>query len=314
MANELFEYERFVIASGVPLILAHLRTFAEIARHRSFSRAAEALHLSQPAVSHHIRLLEQELGTRVLERVGKRAFPTEAGQLLLMHGERALGELEAARTAIHGLRGRVTGRVRIGTGATASIYLLPPLLRRLHRRHPGIELVVVTGNSADIAAAIVDNRLDVGIVTLPVTSRELAVTPFAVDRIVAIAPSDSPWARRRVATPRELARERLILYERGGTIRRIVEQWFRGNGVVPRIAMELGNAEAITRLVAVGLGLAVTSAMAVEADVARGTLAAIALRPPLARRLGIVRRRDKPSSPALDALLAVIRPRPSSGR
>ncbi len=294
---------RVIFAAAMALNVTHLRTLAEIARHRSFSRAAEALHLSQPAVSHHVRLLEDDLGAPLLERVGKRAFPTPAGEIVLAHGARALAELDAARTAIEGLHGRVGGRVRLGTGATASIYMLPPILRRLQRRYPAIDVVVVTGNSTDIATAVVENRLDVGIVTLPVTPRELTVRPFRRDRLVGIAPAGAPWSGRAVLTPRALARERLIVYERGGTIRRVVEEWFRRAGTAPRIAMELGNAEAIKRLVAAGLGLAVTSAVAVADDVRRGELVAIALRPALSRRLGVIRRRDKPATPALDAVL-----------
>ena len=130
----------------VDLHPTHVRTLAAIVRHASFSRAAEALHLSQPAVSLHVRHLERQLGQPLLERVGKRAFPTRAGEVLLDHAGRAFGELEAARQALEALRGVVAGRVRVGTGATASIYLLPPLLRRLHARHRELELVVVTGN------------------------------------------------------------------------------------------------------------------------------------------------------------------------
>src|SRR5438477_3045154 len=133
----------------------HVRTLQEIARCRSFSRAATALHLSQPAVSHHIRHLEQELGQPLLERVGKRALPTRAGELLLAHAARAFAELEAARQSLQQIQqrgGRVAGRLAVGTGATASTYLLPPLLRRLHARHPDLELTVVTGNSADMVA------------------------------------------------------------------------------------------------------------------------------------------------------------------
>ena len=131
---------------------------------------------------------------------------------------------------------------------------------------------MVTGNSIDIAAAVVANRLDVAVVTLPMTSRDLTITPFCVDPLVAIAPTRSPLAGRRAVTPRELARERLIVYERGGTIRRIVEEWFRRVDLAPRVAMELGNAEAIKRLVSAGLGLAVTSAVSVEDEVRRGKL------------------------------------------
>src|SRR5262249_18337915 len=252
--------------------------------------AAEMLHLSQPAVSHHVRALEEDLGAPLLERVGKRAFPTAAGEILLAHGARALGELEAARHAIQGLRGRVAGRVRLGTGATASIYMLPPVLSRLQRQYPGVEVVVVTGNSREIALAVVDGRVDVGVVTLPVAFRELSVTPFNDDRLVAIAPPGAAARYRGGVTPHQLTRERLIVYERGGTIRRVVEEWFRRAGAAPRIAMELGNAEAIKRLVAAGLGWAVTSAVAVADEAARGKLAVIPLRPALRRRLGIVLR------------------------
>jgi DNA-binding transcriptional LysR family regulator len=290
----------------VELNLAHLRTLEAIVATGSFSRAAERLHLSQPAVSLHIRQLEERVGLPLLERIGKRAFATAAGEVLLEHAGRALGELEAARQALERLRGVVAGRLRLGTGATASTYLLPPLLRRLHSRYPSLDLVVVTGNSAEIAAAVAGNQLDAGVVTLPVSGRQLSVTPLYVDRLVAIAPPGRQWRRRRPVTPRELARHPLILYERGGTIRRVIDDWFRRAGAAPRVAMELGNAEAIKKLVEAGLGLSLNSAIAVRAEVRAGRLVALPLDPPLSRRLGLVRRRDKPESPALRVLMAAL--------
>src|ERR671934_668420 len=164
-------------AAPMELSPIHVRTFAEVVRHASFSRAAETLHVSQPAVSHHIRHLESALGARVLERVGRRAFPTAAGEVLLAHAGRAFAELEAARQAIHRLRGVVAGRVRIGTGATASIYFLPEALRRLRARHPEVDLAVVTGNSGELAAAVAASELDIAVLTLPVHGRQLVATP-----------------------------------------------------------------------------------------------------------------------------------------
>jgi DNA-binding transcriptional LysR family regulator len=268
------------------LNLAHLRTLQTVVSHGSFSRAAEDLHLSQPAVSLHIRQLEERAGHRLLERVGKRAFPTRAGEILLDHAARALGELEAAGQALERLRGIVAGRLRLGTG------------------YPALELVVVTGNSAEIAAAVAGNQLDLGIVTLPVSARSLAVSPLCVDQLVAIAPPGREWRRHRSITASELASHPLILYERGGTIRRVIDDWFRQGRVTPRVAMELGNAEAIKKLVEAGLGLAISSTMAVKAEVRAGALVAIALRPALSRHLGIVSRRDKPDSPALQVVLS----------
>jgi len=293
--------------------LAHLRTLQAVVRHGSFSRAAEDLHLSQPAVSLHIRQLEERAGHRLLERVGKRAFATTAGEILLDHAGRALGELDAAGQALERLQGIVAGRLRVGTGATASTYLLPPVLRRLRARYPALELVVVTGNSAEVAAAVASNQLDVGVVTLPVSTRSLAIAPLYVDRLVAIAPPGREWRGRRPITASQLATHPLILYERAGTIRRVIDEWFRRNGARPRIAMELGNNEAIKKLVEAGLGLSVSSTMAVKAEVRAGTLVAIALEPALSRRLAIVTRRDKPESSALRVLRSSLQKLRSDG-
>jgi DNA-binding transcriptional LysR family regulator len=285
---------------------AHVRTLREIARHGSFSRAAESLRLSQPAVSLHMRQLEARCGAALLERVGKRAFPTPAGALLLEHAGRAFAELEAAEEALRALRGVVAGRLRLGTGATASIHLLPPVLGRMRARYPELELIVVTGNAPEIAAAVAANELDVGLVTLPVSGRQLLVTPLLLDPLVAVGPAAQAWPRRGALTAAELAGLPLIVFERGGTIRRVIDGWFRRGGARPRVVMELGSEEAIKKLVGAGLGVSVSPAMAVRDEVRAGALSMRALAPALGRRLGLVRRRDKPETPALRMFLSAM--------
>lgn len=304
------------------LQVAHLRTLQAIVHHGSFSRAAQTLNLTQPAVSMQVRHLEQALGLPLLERVGKRAFPTRAGEVLLAHADRALRELEAGVERVQELRGVVAGRVRVGTSASISIYLLPPALRRFRARYPETEIVVVTGNAAEITRAIVGNTLDVGIVSLPVRDRELAVTPFLRDELLAIAPPEPAWRRTATLDARALAAHPLILFEAGATLRRVIDGWFHRAGVTPRSPMELGNTEAIKKLVEAGLGLSVTSWFSVKSEVRAGTLRAIRLTPPLERQIGLVRRRDKPRTPALDAFTAALddlrrslqtrRPRPAT--
>ena len=286
--------------------LTHVRTLQEIVKQGGFSRAARVLHRSQPAVSHHIRLLETDLGVRLVERVGKRAFPTAAGAIVLEHAARALEALEMARQAVQQLRGRVAGRVSVGTGATLATYVLPSVLGPLRRRYPDLDLVVVTGNASDIVASVTDNALDLGIVTLPARGRHLAISPFAVDELVAVTAPGPEWRRRRSLEPRELTPHPLICYERGGAIRAVIDEWFRRAGVTPRVAMELGSAEAIKRLVEAGLGVGVTSAITVRSEVRASRLVALPLVPRLTRELAIVRRRDKPVSPALQALLGAL--------
>jgi len=288
------------------LALPHLRALGAVVRHGSFSRAAAELRLTQPAVSMQIRQLEERVGLPLLDRVGKRATPTEAGELLLAHAARAFQELEGGLERVSRLRGVVAGRLRIGTSASVSIYLLPPLLRRFRQRYPETEMVIVTGNAADIVRAIAANDLDVGVVSLPVRSRELSVSPFYRDELVAIAPPRSPWRTRRSATPRELAAEPLILFERGATLRRVIDAWFQRGGAPPSRVMEMGNTEAIKKLVHAGLGLSVTSWFAAKPEAMRRALVALPLVPALHRELGVVRRRGKAATPALEVFLAAL--------
>lgn len=286
--------------------LAQLRALQAVVRHASFSRAADELHLTQPAVSMQIRQLEGTVGLPLLERVGKRAFLTQAGEVLLAHATRALRELQTGLELVQQLRGVVAGRIRLGTSASISIYLLPPLLRRFRSRYPDTELIVVTGNAREIRRAVVANELDIGVVSLPVRERELVVTPLHRDEIVAITPPGPKWRKLRVATPAQLAGESLILFEHGGTIRDVIDGWFRAAGVSPGLPMELGNTEAIKKLVGAGLGLSITSGFTVREEAKAGSLAVVRLAPPLFREIGVIHRKDKPHTPALDAFLAAL--------
>jgi len=145
----------------------------------------------------------------------------------------------------------------------------------------------------------------VGIVSLPVRERELVVTALHRDELVAIGPPGRRWPHSR-ATAAELAREPLILFEQGATLRRVIDEWFQRGGAVPALPMELGNTEAIKKLVESGLGLSVTSWFAAKAEVRARRLSAVKLAPPLFRQIGIVLRRDKPKTPVLDAFLGTL--------
>jgi DNA-binding transcriptional LysR family regulator len=283
----------------------HLRAFADVIELGSFSAAADRLGLTQPAVSLQVRQLERRFGVRLIERVGRRARPTAAGEDLLAHVRSIEGATEAAADAMARHASGAIGRVRLGTGATACIHLLPPVLRELRRRFPSLEIVVSTGNTADVLRSLEENAIDLGLVTLPAPGRMFEVTPLLEDEFVAIAPAEQAGLPERV-TPAALSSLPLLLYEPGGNTRRIVDGWFARADVAPRPIMALGNIEAIKVLVGAGLGFAVLPAMAVAVERARQPLLVRPLTPRLSRELGLVLRRDKPLSRGLREVVNAI--------
>jgi DNA-binding transcriptional LysR family regulator len=300
------------------LNLDQLGAFAAVIELGSFSAAAERLQLTQPAVSLQVRQLEKRLGTLLVERVGRRARPTAAGAALLPHAARIDEAVVAAFDAIGAHAAGVAGRVRLGTGATACIFLLPPVLRELRRRFPELELTVTTGNTPEILKALDDNSIDLALVTLPAAGRALVLTPVLDDEFVAVAPRGSALPARVSAAA--LAQQPLLLFEPGGNTRRISDAWFARSGVALKPAMSLGSVEAIKELVSAGLGWAVLPQMAVRKEEARGSLVVRPLAPRLKRTLALAVRRDKRLQPPLAQAMRAIEAlgaelgRPARGR
>jgi DNA-binding transcriptional LysR family regulator len=272
------------------LNLDQLETFAAVIELGSFSAAAARLNLTQPAISFQIRQLERRLGLRLVERVGRKARPTAAGLDLLPHVQQIdTAVASAVKAMVYHTQG-IAGRVRLGTGATACIYLLPTLLSELRRRFPLLEIVVRTGNSPDILRALEDNSLDVALVTLPAPGRMFSVEKLLDDEIVAVFPPglDPPHS----VSPSALAALPVLLYEPGGNARRVVDDWFGRAGVALKPVMELGSIEAIKELVAAGLGCGLLPRLATR-EGEGGAVAVRSLAPLLNREIGVVLRRDK---------------------
>ncbi len=275
------------------LNLDHLHTFSEVIALGSFSAAAVRMNLSQPAVSLQIRQLERRFGVRLIERVGKRATATAAGQDLLDHLRGIEAAVEGALEAMAYHATGTVGRVRLGTGATACIHVLPGVLPVLRERFPSLEIVVQTGNSQDILKALEDNRIDVALVTLPVSGRMFQVVPVIDDEIVAAAATLPDRVTADV-----LATLPVVIYERGAATRRLVDDWFARAGQVLKPVMELGSVEATKKLVEAGLGCGILPRLAAS-DSRDSTIVVRPLSPPLFRTLAVVLRRDKSLSRGL---------------
>ena len=286
------------------LNLDFLRAFVTVMELGSFSAAAARLNLSQPAISQQVRQLEKRLGVPLVERVGRRARPTAAGTALLAHAQRIDAAVSSALDAVAPHGTGTAGRVRLGTGATACIFLLPPVLRQLRLQYPDIEITVTTGNTADIVAAVEENSIDLGLVTMPAAGRSLEVRPVIDDEFVAIAPAGMRLPAR--LTPAALAKQPVLAFEPGGNTRRIADEWFARAGVEPRTVMSLGSVEALKEMVGAGLGCAILPQMAVRRERDQGALQVRPLTPRLHRRLAIVVRRDKPLYRPLGAAVELI--------
>lgn len=207
----------------------YLATFRLVIQRGSFSAAADLLGISQPAVSLQIRQLEQFLQTRLVERTGRGIKPTAAGQALLVHGERIQQAVDEAIRSVSEFSHDVSGTITLGTGATACIHLLPPLLQQLGRDYPLLRVGVTTGNTLDIVRAIEENRLDMGLVTLPVSGRALDVTPVMDEEFVFIASLDQQDGFQPL-TPAALHAQPFIAFESGSGTRALIDGWFAAEG------------------------------------------------------------------------------------
>lgn len=179
--------------------LRQLRYFLAVASTQNFTRAAETVHVSQPSLSVQISALEDELGTRLFDRLGRKVVLTQAGELFRDHAGRVLRELEYAVQVVQELQGARRGRLVVGTLATVNSYLIPPLVSRFKQRFPAIHLQVHAQPSTEIVTGLLANRLDVGICLLPAQDERLTVIPLFDERLVLVAPAHSPIKKSRRA-------------------------------------------------------------------------------------------------------------------
>ncbi|HMQ29474.1 MAG TPA: LysR substrate-binding domain-containing protein [Chloroflexaceae bacterium] len=286
------------------LNLHALRVFTALAEARSFSRAAEGLFISQPAVSKAIRELEEQLGLTLVDRSARPIALTAAGVVLLSHARRIFASERAAVQALADLRDLEAGSLTIGASSTVGIYLLPPLIAAFHRRYPGVRLTLDIGNTQQVVEHLHASPLDIAFVEGPVDDAEVVITPWREDELLVIAPPEHPLVGAEAVPLARLLEEPLVLREPGSGTREVIEIALRERDLAPRVVLEIGSTEAIKRAVAAGLGLAIVSAATVGAELRSGQLASV--RAPelvLRRQLSWLSVVGRPQSPALAAFL-----------
>jgi DNA-binding transcriptional LysR family regulator len=253
--------------------IRQLRAFVAIAETGTFTAGALRVHVTQAAISMQIRQLESEIGARVFVRAPRHVILTEAGEQLLRRARHILREHDAAVDEIAELAGAERGRLRIGS-ASAMVLTeqLPAVLKDLRKQHPAAEISVVSGTSEVLVDQILAGEVDIAFVSLPVDVRGIKTERLSEDQLVAIASPRHRLARQKTISAYTLAGERLILGERGGNTRRLIDQFFAQAGVTIRVAMELSRQQAIRRMVEEDMGVGIVPLQSVKDDVEKGRL------------------------------------------
>ncbi|MGL3998537.1 LysR family transcriptional regulator [Pantoea eucalypti] len=285
------------------LNLDHLTTFRMVISRGSFSGAADALGLSQPAVSLQIRQLEQTLQVRLIERTSRGIRPTPAGLTFSEHCIKIDSVINTAIESVSLHSDDITGTVTVGMGATACIHLLPPVLQQLRQAHPLLKVDVRTGNTSDIVRSVEENRIDIGLVTLPANGKCLSVSPLGTDEFVVIMEKDAPDQSVKPLSPDALLSLPLIVFEPGSGTRALIDEWFHNAGLTVSPMMELGSIEAIKKMVRSGLGYSIVPRMSVANIDERQGLSLYSVTPSLHRTLGTVMREDRIVSRGMSVIL-----------
>lgn len=281
--------------------LRQLRVFASVARHLSFARAAEELHLTQPAVSMQVKDLEAAVSLPLFERAGRGVRLTTPGEYFLVYTRRVLSTLKEADTVMSGLRGLQTGRMTIGMVSTAE-YFLPRLVARFRAEHPAVQMRLAVGNREQLVRQLRENEVDLAVMGRPPRDLDTRGEPFAAHPLSIIASPEHKLAGRRAIAPKALENEEFIVREPGSGTRAAMEHFFRDERISPPFAMEMTSNETIKQAVIANMGLAFVSLHTVGLELEAGQLVALRIAGlPIVRRWHVVNIQGKPLAPAAEA-------------
>jgi len=268
-----------------------LQVFHAVAKHLSFTKAAEALFMTQPAVTFQIRQLEEHINTRLFDRAHGRIALTPAGLLALGYAERILALSAELDTRLKEISGQVAGPLLIGASTTIAEFLLPQVLGEFKSRFPGVVPRLFVANSEAVQARIAERTLDLGFIEGDSHLPSLAADICCDDELQVVCAPSHPLAKAKVATPKSLTEHSYISREPGSGTREVIDRYLQKVGVSPdslQVVMELGSPEALKGLVSTGLGFAVMSRASVTKETQLGQLVRIPLAPRLTRHLSVV--------------------------
>jgi DNA-binding transcriptional LysR family regulator len=289
--------------------IRQLKAFVTIAEAGTFTAAARRVNITQAAISMQIHQLEEEIGARLFIRAPRRVALTEAGEILLKRARAILREAEAARAELAELTGAESGRLRLGTAsAMVSADALPTLLKELRKLHPRAEVTVTSGTSESLIEQMLAGELDLAFVSLPVEATGIETETLTRDEIVAIAHPQHPLAKQKAIAAATLGKEKLILGERGGNARRLIDKFFADENVQPTVTMELSRVSGIVRMAEEGMGVGIVPMGAARSAVAAGKVVAWAIKgAQIHWEMGLARRSGDYESPVRQSFINLCR-------
>lgn len=283
-----------------------LRTFVAVAHHRSFRKAAEQIHLTQPALSAHIRDLEQTLQVPLFHRTTRSVILTVEGERLLISAQRALDELEAGLVELRDQAALLRGRVVITCLPTIAYRVLPKVIASFAKKYPDIDIRVFDELNAPLLQRVLSREADFGIGPCPDRDEDLQFTPLLSDPFMAVVPHGHPLASRSTIRLKALAKYPILTFARGTNVRNQIENAFERKGLTLNPAYETFHRATLSGLAEAGLGVAILPAM-VHSMMDNGSLTTVRIiDPEIAREFGIIQRRDQAHRPAANAFLSNI--------
>ena len=283
-----------------------LQVFHTVARLLSFTKAADNLHMTQPAVTFQVRQLEEYFNTRLFDRTHNRISLTEAGRRVYEYADKIFLLYDEMEGSVRELTGDVSGVLMIGASTTIAEYMLPALLGDYKARYPHVGIRLKVSNTDAIVSMVEDNEIDLGVVEAPVANKNLVVELCRVDQLVAVLAPAHPLAERDRVAVSELLQFPYIAREEGSGTREVMQEYLRAAGLSANqlnTIMELGSPEAVKGAVEAGMGVSVLSRTTVNKELRLGTLVAVPLEPPLERPFSFVHQKQKFRVRAMEELL-----------
>lgn len=291
-----------------------LKVFCTVAETKSFSKASEIIHLTQPAVSLQIQALEEAFETKLFDRTSNAVMLTPAGEILYKYAKEILALYSAIEKDIGEITGLVKGSINLGASTTIGNYLLPAVISDFKRAYPKIKLQLFIGNTKRIVEFLKAGSLNLGIVEGDVTKYKIQPHKLLQDELVVIAAPFHPWAKRKEVSIHEVAKEQFILREEGSGTRQVIEKYLLKRGITVqsmKIGSIIGSTEAIKEAVENGIGVSIVSKWAVRKEVKYGTLAVLHIKEiKMLREFTLIFNKTSISSYASDELLSFLRSYP----